>query len=140
MSARRRSGGFTLIEIVAVIVLMAIAVLGILAVFGDASRTLGLNVASQTGSQLAQQMAEQILADRRNPARGYAYIIPANYPVGPVPVPGSPNYTRTITITNNITTNPPCPVTTAGTCSQVVVTISSGGQVASSATFMVANY
>jgi prepilin-type N-terminal cleavage/methylation domain-containing protein len=136
MNARQR--GFTLIELVAIIVLLSIAGTAILGMFGQVGRSLTTNQDTQTGAQLVQEKAEQILADRRNAARGYAWIVAANYPAE-TPISGFAAFDRSVTI-SDITTSPPCPVTTAGTCRQVVVRVSMGLVTVAQNTFMVVNY
>jgi Tfp pilus assembly protein PilV len=136
MNARQR--GFTLIELVAIIILLSIAGTAILGMFGQVGRSLTTNQDTQTGAQLVQEKAEQILADRRNPARGFAWIMAANYPAE-TPISGFAAFDRSVTI-SDITTSPPCPVTTAGTCRQVVVRVSMGLVTVARNTFMVVNY
>jgi prepilin-type N-terminal cleavage/methylation domain-containing protein len=136
MNARQR--GFTLIELVAIIVLLSIAGTAILGMFGQVGRSLTTNQDTQTGAQLVQEKAEQILADRRNAARGFAWIVAANYPAE-TPISGFAAFDRSVTI-SDITTSPPCPVTTAGTCRQVVVRVSMGLVTVAQNTFMVVNY
>ena len=136
MNARQR--GFTLIELVAIIILLSIAGTAILGMFGQVGRSLTTNQDTQTGAQLVQEKAEQILADRRNAARGFAWIVAANYPAE-TPISGFAAFDRSVTI-SDITTSPPCPVTTAGTCRQVVVRVSMGLVTVAQNTFMVVNY
>jgi prepilin-type N-terminal cleavage/methylation domain-containing protein len=136
MNARQR--GFTLIELVAIIVLLSIAGTAILGMFGQVGRSLTTNQDTQTGAQLVQEKAEQILADRRNAARGFAWIVAANYPAE-TPISGFAAFDRSVTI-SDIATSPPCPVTTAGTCRQVVVRVSMGLVTVAQNTFMVVNY
>lgn len=137
MNSARRNAGFNLIEVIAVIVLLGVGVVAILSLFASGTRSLGMNVNSQISTQLAQQRAEQVLADRRNPARGFGYITAANYP-DETPVFGAPNYSRTVRITNPFA-SPACPAAPVN-CKQVVVTVTSAGVNVANATFMVVNY
>lgn len=137
MNRLRGNAGFSLMEAIAVIVLLGVGVVAILSMFSTGTRSIGMNIDSQIATQLAQQRAEQILADRRNPARGYGYVIAGNY--GPeTPVAGFPNYNRTVAITTPFV-SPACPAAPAN-CKQVVVTVTSSGINVANATLMVVFY
>ena len=137
MNRLRRNTGFSLVEVIAVIVLLGVGVVAILSMFSSGTRTIGANVDSQIATQLAQQRAEQILADRRNPTRGYGYVIAGNY--GPeTPVTGFPNYNRAVAITTPFA-SAACPAAPVN-CKQVVVTVTSAGVNVANASFMVVLY
>ena len=136
MTLPRSSAGFSLIEAIAVMVLLGIGIVAIMSMFSTGTRTLSLNVDSQVATQLVQQRAEQILADRRNPSRGYAYVTTDNRYPNETPVTGFPNYNRTVTATNP--TTPPCPP--GGTCRQFLIQVSSAGVTVVNTTLMVVNY
>jgi prepilin-type N-terminal cleavage/methylation domain-containing protein len=91
--------GFTLIETVMALVILSIAVAGILQVFftGLAPRNAPLPIEITIGTQLVQERLERIKADRKNPARGFGYIISANYPAETLTAPFA-GFTRTTTI------------------------------------------
>lgn len=61
----RRSGGFSLIELVIVIILLSISSVALISVFGQVSGSISINNDIQTGAQLAQECVEHILAARR---------------------------------------------------------------------------
>ena len=67
-----RQRGFTLLELVMVIMLIALASIPILGQFSQAATTLLTDEIIQTSAQLAQARAEGIMADRRN--NGYAAV------------------------------------------------------------------
>jgi len=66
----RRQNGFSLIELVMVIVILGIASVSIAAGYTQLGRSLLLNEDAQAAAQQAQACAEHILASRRN--RGFA--------------------------------------------------------------------
>jgi prepilin-type N-terminal cleavage/methylation domain-containing protein len=116
--------GYSLIELIIVIVVLSIAGAAFATMFVQLPRSLVLDEDVQTASQLAQARAEEILSDRRHPlGPGFATIVDANYP-DETPVAGFP-YRRRVRITDLVT--PPCPVAVAGVCKQVVVTVDRGG-------------
>jgi len=57
--------GFTLIELVMVIVLLSISSAGLITLFGQLTSSLSINNDIQTAAQLAQECAEHLLAARR---------------------------------------------------------------------------
>jgi Tfp pilus assembly protein PilV len=144
MTTRTPMAGFTLVELVAIIVLLSVGIVAMLQVFGAATRTISYNVDGQVGAQLAQERAEQLLADRRslNPARGYNAPSLAVGTVNEVPVATFPNYWRRTQIVGLAGGTPPCPA--GATCKQVQVTVVRTGQLitqpAAQVTFMLANY
>ncbi|MBI5604485.1 MAG: prepilin-type N-terminal cleavage/methylation domain-containing protein [Deltaproteobacteria bacterium] len=121
--------GFTLIETIISLVILSIAVTGVLQVFftGLAPRNAPLSIEITTGTQLVQEGLERVKADRSNPARGFAYIVSANYL--PITING---YVRTTTIAPgwggdvNYT--------------QVTVSVTHNSRTVASATTLVANF
>lgn len=77
--------GFTLIETIISIVIISMAVIGLFAVFTTsiASRTGPQPFEIAVGAQYVQEGLEKVYADRRNPLRGFGYIVSANYPAEP---------------------------------------------------------
>ena len=133
---RRRFGnGFTLIELVAVIVVLSIAAAIFATGFAQLPRPLGVDEEAQTAAQLAQECGEHIVAFRRDsdPSRGYD-----NIPTGTgiaicdVLTALPAGYTRTVDVTNT-SGIAPCPSSAA--CKQAVVT-ASGGAYSSRITFL----
>lgn len=144
MTRRHAMRGFSLVELVAIIVVLSVGIVSLLQVFGAATRTIANNVDGQVGAQLAQERAEQLLADRRSldPARGYTAPSLALGTVNEVPVTAFPNYwRRTVISTINPGVNP-CPA--GATCKQVLVTVVRTGQPITQpvgqVTFMLVNY
>lgn len=72
MSRHPGQRGFTLVEMVMVIVILALASVALMDQFVNASKTYLIDEQLQTATQLAQECAEHILATRR--VLGYAAI------------------------------------------------------------------
>jgi prepilin-type N-terminal cleavage/methylation domain-containing protein len=70
---RAAQQGFTLLELIMVIVILALASVPILGQFSQVSSSMLMDEEIQTAAQLAQERAEGILAERRN--LGYAAIL-----------------------------------------------------------------
>ena len=113
----RGEAGFSLIEIIITLVVLSIAAVGVLSVFSGTQRGSADPLILNQAVQLAQEKMDEIMGDRKNPGRGFLYIVPGNY--GPdTPVPGFANFNRTVTIfcVNSGTLNtdntqvPPCTV------------------------------
>jgi type IV pilus assembly protein PilV len=68
----RRSAGFTLLELVMVMVIIGVGMAGIAGIFGNTSGSLSLNETQQQASQYAQECAERLLATRRD--LGFAWF------------------------------------------------------------------
>jgi prepilin-type N-terminal cleavage/methylation domain-containing protein len=129
----REQQGFTLLELVMVIMLVALASIPILGQFSQAAGTLLTDEIIQTAAQLAQERAEGLLADRRN--TGYAAV-----PTGTVnDVLGGAysSYNRTVTVTS-----PPVGSGCAAgaTCKEVVVKVDHSGRTRAAVTLMLVSY
>lgn len=108
------SGGFTLIEVIITLVVLSIAAIGVLTVFMTGMKGSADPLLVNQATHLAQEKMDQVIGDRMNPARGYAYIIPANYPAE-APVVGFPAFNRSAAVfcvtaadLNTSTGAPPC--------------------------------
>ena len=62
---QKHARGFSLIELVLVMVLLSIASVGLVALFGRLGNSLGVNNDTQAAAQQAQECAEYLLAERR---------------------------------------------------------------------------
>jgi prepilin-type N-terminal cleavage/methylation domain-containing protein len=104
--------GFTFIEVILAIVLLAIAIPGILSAVSFMEQGQVNAVGTTTAANLAQEKMEEIMGDRINPARGFPYIVAGNYPAEN-PVAGFANYNRSVTITcftdNTLAVTAVCP-------------------------------
>ncbi|MBU1190964.1 MAG: prepilin-type N-terminal cleavage/methylation domain-containing protein [Gammaproteobacteria bacterium] len=103
----RRHAGFTLIEMVLVIVILSIAGLAILNQFSNMSRSYFSNERLQTSTQLAQECAEQVLAIRR--LQSYAAAVASGCPALP-PSYAAAGYTRSVSFTPAACVTLPCTV------------------------------
>lgn len=92
--AKNDQDGFTLIEIIITLVVLSVAVVGVLSVFTTAIKGSADPVVLNRANALAQEQMDTIIGDRMNSSRGFAYIIPGNYPAD-IPVTG---FNRSVTI------------------------------------------
>jgi prepilin-type N-terminal cleavage/methylation domain-containing protein len=96
------SKGFTLIEVILVIVILAIAIPSLISAVSFMTQSQVNTIGTTTAADLAQEKMEEIIADKRSPNRGFGYIDNANYlpeSAAPTPVAGFPNYNRSVNIT-----------------------------------------
>ena len=96
-ASRPPAPGFTLIEVVLIIVIAGVAVLPLSMLFANASIRSGDARNATVAAQLAQAKMEEIAADKNSPLRGFAYLVAANYPAES-PVPAFSNYSRSVSI------------------------------------------
>ena len=134
-----RQQGFTLIEMVLVIVIIAIASVPIFGLFTQASTSLLTNESIQTAAQLAQERAEFLLAIRRDPGQGYAAAPLANGTTDETfPVASHfSTYTRR-TVISEPYVGAGCPGGAA--CKEVVVSVAKSGTTYALVTFILVDY
>jgi prepilin-type N-terminal cleavage/methylation domain-containing protein len=97
-----KTNGFTLVEVVLVIVIAAIALLPLSMLFANTSIRSGDARTATVAAQLAQSKMEEIAADKSSPARGFEYLIGRNY-LPEDPVPAFPGYRRSVAIATDST-------------------------------------
>ena len=131
---RIEQDGFTLIELIAVIIIIAVAAVPLFGLFSQAGLSLLADEKIQTATQLAQARAEHLLAVRRN--RGYADP-EISAPLTETLTGNYAGYTRTTTI-NDPFLGPSCPG--GAICKQLVVRVDEGGQARAEVTFVLVNY
>jgi prepilin-type N-terminal cleavage/methylation domain-containing protein len=95
---KRRPQGFTLIETLAALLLLAVAVPPMLWALRDAHVQRVGPMQVSTARWLAVEKLEDVIADRHAPSRGYGYLIAGNYPLEPA-VPGYADFSRRVTLT-----------------------------------------
>lgn len=89
--------GFTLIEAVVAVVVLAVAIPPMLWAIREAHQQRVNPVLLSRARWLATERLEDIIADRHSTTRGYAYLLPANYPPES-PVAGFDGFTRSVTL------------------------------------------
>lgn len=96
--AGRTRRGFTLIETIAAIVILAIAIPPMLWALRDAHVQRVSPVLASRARWLATMKLEDVIADRHSTNRGYAYLMDGNY-ANESPVAGWSQFDRSIAIT-----------------------------------------
>ncbi|MDH4133201.1 MAG: type II secretion system GspH family protein [Gammaproteobacteria bacterium] len=111
--------GFSLIELVMILVLLGIGSVVLVRLFGHSVGSLDDNAAFQTGAQAVQQCGEHIFGNRRRNAYGdltatnvASYCNALSMPAG---------YTRSLVLTDPYA-GPAC--LAGATCKQVLITVS----------------
>jgi prepilin-type N-terminal cleavage/methylation domain-containing protein len=89
--------GFTLIELVMVIVIGCVAMFPLLSMFANATANSVQPELATKAVFLAQERIETVLADYRYVGRGYNYIIAANYPAE-ASIPGFPGFSAAVSV------------------------------------------
>lgn len=95
---RERSGpaaGFTLVEVVLILVIAAVSLLPLSMLFANSSIRSGDAHNATVAAQLAEAKMEEIAADKNSPTRGYSYLTSGNYP-SENPVSAFPGYSRSV--------------------------------------------
>ena len=97
---RRGRRGFTLIETIAAIVILSVAIPPMLwAVQNSRVERINPMMASRA-RWLASRKLEDVIADRHSSTRGYAYLVTGNYPAEN-PVAGATGFTRSVALTES---------------------------------------
>ncbi|HED19020.1 MAG TPA: type II secretion system protein [Gammaproteobacteria bacterium] len=133
----RRQKGFTLIEMVLVIIIIAVASVPLFSLFSQASLSLMNNEDIQTATQLAQERAERILAlHRKQGFNAVPDIAPGNITEN---LTGNfTGFTRTTDITQPVIPPAGCPP--GALCNQVVVSVNRDGTALAQVSLLLVNY
>lgn len=140
---RRPQQGFSLIEIVLIIVLLGVGAAAMVGMFSNVGRTLGDNQGVQTGAQLIQKCAEHIMAFRRSTlsSQGYTNVTTGNNTgICTASFTAVAGFTAApvVNVTaRNSTSLAACP---SSDCKQVDISISKSGVTMASLTLMLVNY
>ncbi len=128
----RHQRGFTLIELVLVIVIITIASVPLFSLFTQATSSILSNEELQTAAQLAQEQAESVLALRRT--QGFAAVAPGttNEPA----VYNGFNRTTVVGAPSPVPTG--CPAGPA--CNEVVIQVDKGGPVLAEVSLLLVDY
>jgi prepilin-type N-terminal cleavage/methylation domain-containing protein len=92
-----RTRGFTLIEAITAVVVLAVAVPGMFWGIRDAQMRRIDPIQASKARWLAAEKLEDIIADRHSATRGYAYVIGGNYGAE-ASVSGYPGFSRAVAI------------------------------------------
>lgn len=144
---RYAARGVTLVELVVLIVVFSGSLVALLSVSREAARRIAEVDASARAMQYAQERVEMVLADRRNPNRGYAWVplqsgtcstlsASCAYPYEN-PMTGT-SLARSVQV-SDYSANSACPNPTNG-CKQVLVTVTQNGRKLASLAALLANY
>ena len=134
--ARKSLRGFTLLELVLVMILVGIAAVPVLGMFNQVNRSLLVSQDAQLARQLVHEQAEQLLADKRNLGFNAASLNPGSITVNlPAPFAGMD---RTVSIaTHNSTSLGACPAGASCKLVQVDVSLAGGGRLLATTNFMI---
>ena len=132
----RYSTGFTLIEMVLVMIVISVGLLGLTSLFSENVRGLVINEGSQQVAQYAQECAERVIAVRRD--SGFASGSIGSTMCDTLgALPGG--FARTVSVPATYTGNTTSACPNNVTCRNVTVSVSNG-TVSSVITVMLVNY
>lgn len=135
----RAARGFTLIELIMILVALGVMGAFLANTTTQLPRALEVNEGAQTGAQLAQQCSELVLARRRSAAvgQGYASIVIGADPCSVPPLPPS---LAAYTVTGAVTDLSVAPCPPAASCKRVLVTVTRNAVTVAGAELMLVNY
>lgn len=128
-----RSRGFSLIELIMIIVALGIVGAFLATTLTQLPRSLDVNEGSQTGAQLAQQCSERVIAQRRNPAFGFGPI--ATGVCASLPAPAG---YAVADVVDAAYAGAACPA--AGACKRVTVTVTRNAVMVARTDFLLVDY
>lgn len=95
--ATSRRSGFTLIETIAAIVILAVAIPPMVWAVTEAHAQRVGPVKASTARWLAAEKLEEVIADRHSPSKGYTYLVSGNYS-SEATVNGFTGFSRSVSI------------------------------------------
>jgi prepilin-type N-terminal cleavage/methylation domain-containing protein len=134
MSVRRT--GFSLIELVFVIVVVAIAAVAIGSALAFISRTQALGLNLQTASQFAQECADHIIGSARKPG-SYAAVPVGGTACNAIAAPAG--YNRTVVVAAVVGASGTICTGAGWNCKSVAISVTRGSAIAT-VNFMIVNY
>lgn len=150
--AKNRRKGFSLIELVIVIVIISVGLVGIVSQFGNNTTSLSTNETLQQATQYAQECAEMLIAKRRSNDGGFTqFKSNGSFSCGTSPFGSANAFTRqpndaapdigdTYTgVAGTCNSNTPCPCPVGVLCRDVPITVTSGS-LSASITVMLVDY
>jgi len=135
----RRAAGFSLIELIIVMVIISVGILGMTSLFSTSLTSLSTNETLQQATQYAQECAESVMATRRN--LGFSWFASNTFSCGTNPS----GFTRTQNPVGSLYTGNgtgACPSTTTLNCRDVSITVTSttNAALSSTITLMLVDY
>ena len=130
----RTASGFTLIELILVLLIVTIGLAGLASMFSNNSRAITIAEDTQQAAQYAQECAERVLAVRRN--QGFVSV---NENVCDSMSLTSTGFTRNVAISAAYPGGATAACPESATCRDVSVTVSKGAS-SSALTLMLVDY
>lgn len=135
----RTQTGFTLVELVLVIIIISVASVPLFSLYTQATSSLLNNEDIQTAAQLAQERAERILSLRRS--QGFNAVPDITPGTGNITENLTGNFTGFTRITN-ITQpgTPPAGCPPGAVCNLVAISVNRGGPALAQVSLLLVNY
>lgn len=142
-----RQYGFSLIELVIVMIIISVGLLGLAGMFGNVSTSLSTNETLQQATQYAQECAEKLIATRRSNDGFTQFKSNGSFSCGSnpsgftrLPNDAAPDTGSTYTgVVGTCNSHTPCPCPVDVLCREIPITVTSGS-LSSSVTVMLVDY
>jgi prepilin-type N-terminal cleavage/methylation domain-containing protein len=136
---KRIRRGFTLIEVIVVIVILGIASAAVVKMVVQVASGGTDNQTLQVGSQLLQECGEWILANHRRDENYYTNVLTAGTSTNCFSGPSAyGSFSAPTVVVTDVSGTSSCP--TGGVCKQVAISISSGGSSLNTVNLIVMKY
>ena len=130
----KTQSGFTLIELVLVIIIISIAAVPLFGMFSQAASSLLINEKTQTAVQLAQEHAEYLLAIRRNQDFNATQLSGSSSEA----LSGNFSSYNRFTVITPAPGGPGCPG--GASCKEVTISVDEGATTYAEVTFLLVEY
>lgn len=127
-----RQSGFTLIELIMVVVVFSISAVALMSSFANVGTAVGVSDNLQIAKASVQECSEFIVMSRRDTVNGFVNVSATSCNFLPL----LSGYTRAVTVTTS--TAAPCP--TGASCKLVRVSVSRGGSELAVLNTLLTNY